>query len=952
MLLALAGLLALTLVGTVLVRTQERRLWDAEAEKLQAIANLQANQIAAWRAERLADAGMITYSHNFGKFTGEWLEHGEAPVQEAIRHYFSNLAELQGYRDVLLIDRDGRVRLRVPREPGELHQECKSALEHALATGVPTLTDLHRGVDGTPLVSAVAPLPAEDGPSPGAVILQSDANQVFFPLIETWPIPSRTAESLLVQQQAGQVLVLHKLQGEPYAALRLPQDDKELPAVRAVRGESGPFVGRDERGVEVLAAWRAVPNSRWFLIAKVDREEALAAARRQLRQLVGLLFAVGVVGTLLISTAWERAARAHLSERLTLAQRLQASEARHAVTLLSIGDAIISTDREGRIELLNPVAERLTGWRRAEAAGRPLPEVFRIVNAETRAVVEDPVARVLREGEVVGLANHTLLLARDGREIPIADAGAPIRTDDGEIIGVVLNFRDQSEERAAKRALAERDAFIRKILDNLPVGVAVNSIEPHVEFTYVNDAFCRHYRITRDTLSRPDEFWIAAYPDPVQREEIRRRVREGLASGDPNRMHWENVPISRPGEPTTYISARTVPLPGSHEMISLVWDVTEQRRLEQQLAQAQMLEAIGTLAGGIAHDFNNLLQALLATVQTTQRQGGDGKVGGALATIEALARRGADLTRQLLFFARRQPSQRQPVDLAKLLHEQAAWLGRLLPETIHLEVDSPSQGLVVDADASQLAQVVANLAINARDAMPGGGSLTLHAAAHGDDVLLEVRDTGVGMSEEVRQRIFDPFFTTKPLGKGTGLGLAMVWGIVQEHGGGIAVDSAAGAGTAVRVTLPAASVPMEPGDNVSSGDHLALGAGQRVLVVEDEPEARSALAELLVELGYAVTAAGSAEEALRLPAEPGFDVLLTDYLLPGASGLELAGELEKRWPDLQVVVMSGYTPDDVAGHLLASGRRHFLQKPFDMKALARAMRAALWQHLATSDRPS
>ena len=950
MLPTLAGILVLAVVGTVLVRTQERRLWDEEAEKLEAIAALKATQIAAWRAERLADGGMITYSHNFGKFTGEWLEHGDTPTGEAIRHYFSNLAKLQGYREVLLVDRQGSVRLRLAGSAGELAPEARPALERALATGVPTLTDLYLGEDGTPQLGAVAPLPAEDGPSRGAVVLQSDANQSLFPLIQTWPLPSRTAESLLVQQQAGDVLYLNELRHEHHTALRLrrPLDDEELPAGRAVRGESGPFAGRDYRGVEVLATWRAVPNSPWFLIAKVDREEALAAGRGQLRLLVGLLFALGAAGILVVLAAWQRAARAHVSERLALAQHLQASEARHAVTLRSIGDAIISTDREGRIELLNPVAERLTGWHQAEAAGRPLAEVFRIVNEETRAVVEDPVARVLREGEVVGLANHTLLLARDGSEIPIADAGAPIRTDDGEIIGVVLNFRDQSKELAAKRALQESEARYRALFAAHPEAMWVYDLDT-LAILAVNDAAVATYGYSRD------EFLGMTIRDLRPAEDLPRlelSVADARrAPGHKRSGGWRHV--TKDGRQLDVeISSHELLFAGRRVRVVVARDVSERRRLEQQLAQAQKLEAIGTLAGGIAHDFNNLLQALLATVQTTQRQGGDGKVGAALATIEALARRGADLTRQLLFFARRQPGQRQPVELAKLLHEQAAWLGRLLPENVHLELDSPPQGLMVDADASQLAQVVTNLAVNARDAMPGGGTLTLRAAAQGGEVHLEVRDTGVGMSEEVRQRIFDPFFTTKPLGKGTGLGLPMVWGIVHEHGGGIAVDSAPGAGTAVRITLPASSAPLGDMEEVSSGDHLVLGAGERVLVVEDEPEARSALTELLIELGYAVAAAGSAEEALRLPAEPGFDVLLTDYLLPDVTGLELAGEMEKRWPDLQVVVMSGYTPDDVAGHLLASGHRHFLQKPFDMKALARAMRAALRPRLATSDRPS
>ncbi len=940
----LAGVATLALVGTLLVRTEEHRLWQDEADKLEAIATLKVSQITAWRSERLGDAGMLVAQPYFAAACRRWLASPEANDEALILERFKGLVQPYHYHDVWLVDRQGRVRLTARGRGGELHPEAKRALEQAFASGAPTLTDLHLGEGGLAHVGAVAPLPAEGGPSPGALILQSDANQFLFPLIQTWPLPSRSAESLLVRREEGHVLFLNELLHQHHTALRLrlPLSQEELPAVRAVRGEAGPFAGRDYRGVEVLAAWRAVPDSPWFLVAKVDKEEVFAAARQQLRLLVGLLIALGATGTALAVAAWQRASRAHLTERLALAHRLQASEARHAVTLMSIGDGVIATDREGRVELLNPVAERLTGWQQAEAIGRPLHHVFRIVNEETRQPVEDPVARVLRDGRVVGLANHTLLLARDGRETPIADAGAPIRAGDGEIIGVVLNFRDQTGERAAQKALHEKEAFLRTVLDNLPVGVAVNSVHPTFAFEYINDAFCAHYRVSREALNPPDAFWTAVYPDPVQREEIRRRVLEDCASGEPERMRWEEVPISRPGEPTTYISARNVPLPGGRRFLSLVWDVTERQQLQQKLLQAQKLEAIGTLAGGIAHDFNNLLQAILATVQTAQlKRGDDGFHRDTFATLEALARRGTDLARQLLLFARQQPSESKPVDLAGLLREQAELLRRLLPENIRIVLDCPATAVPALGDPSQLVQLITNLAVNARDAMPSGGTLTLRATAAEREVHLQVEDTGVGMSEEVRARIFDPFFTTKPVGKGTGLGLAVVWGIVQNHGGRIEVDSTPGVGTAVRIALPAASAAAAAHAEVSSGDRLPVGAGERVLLVEDQAEARAALADMLIELGYEVTAAASAEEAQRLPAEPPYHLLLTDYLLPGASGLELADTLAQRWSGLKVVIMSGYAPDDLANRLLASGQRHFLQKPFDMSALAKAMRAAL-----------
>ncbi len=939
----LAGLAVLLTLGAILLRAQQRWLVQEEVDELEAIATLKVSQIAAWRAARLGDASMLMVSPYFVKAAVDWLAEGNPEDAGLLLEQMKNTIRFYGYSDLSLLDERGVSRLAVRGGDDGSHPELAAALRRAWSTGEPILTDLHLSAGGVPHLAAVAPLFRGPGRQPaGAVVLWANASSFLYPLVQSWPVPARTAETLLVAREGDEVLFLNELRHRPDAALglRLPLSRTEAVEVRAALGEAGAMEGVDYRGVPVLAVVRLIPSSPWFMVAKVDREEAFAALRRDQRLLLGLLAALALTGTGMLTAVWQRGAKAFYRQRLELAKQLHSVENRYHVTLMSIGDAVIATDREGRVKFLNPVAEQLTGWRQDEARGRPLAEVFVIINEDTRGKVEDPVARVLREGRVVGLANHTLLLARDGREIPIADAGAPIRDEDGALIGVVLVFRDQSAERAAQRAVEEREEFVRFILDNLPVGVAVNTVDPQVTFDYVNPAFSRLYRLTPEQLATPDGFWQAAYPDEAQRGEIRRRVLADCASGDPERMHWEDVAISRPGEPDSYISARNVPLPNGR-MLSLVWDVTHRKRLQQQLLHAQKLGAVGTLAGGIAHDFNNLLQALLILVQTARMKGNDGPFRTTFAEMEQLVRRGADLARQLLLFARRRPPERTRVNVAALVREQVGLLRRLLPENIRLELDLPPDAMHVEADPSQLSQVLANLVVNARDAMPAGGNLAIRAAATNGQLVLEVKDTGVGMSEEVQQHVFEPFFTTKGPGKGSGLGLSVVWGIVAEHDGTIEIASAPGAGTTVRVVLPLAPAPAPGAGEPSSGDHLALGCGERLLLVEDEAGARSALAEMLAELGYRVTAVGSAEEAERLPGEPAFDVVLTDYLLPGANGLELATALQSRWPNLKVIVMSGYAPDDVAASLLASGHGHFLQKPFDMKALARALHAAL-----------
>ncbi len=372
-------------------------------------------------------------------------------------------------------------------------------------------------------------------------------------------------------------------------------------------------------------------------------------------------------------------------------------------------------------------------------------------------------------------------------------------------------------------------------------------------------------------------------------------------------------------------------------------DITERRRLEEQLQQSQKMEAIGNLAGGVAHDFNNLLQAMLSVVQSLRVSRVDPEALNAqLAVLEDHIRRGAQFTRQLLLFSRREITAPETTDLNETVEATGQMLRRLLRENITLEFDLSRGRVHVQADRGQLEQVLMNLTLNAADAMPFGGDLVIRTGHDGDNVWIEVQDTGEGIPEAIRGRIFDPFFTTKPPGKGTGLGLSVVHGIVTSHGGAIRVDSEVGKGTKVRITLRGAVdggtdtvVHSEPGHAYAPANE------EKVLVVEDEEGARDGLRGILTVLGYKVQVAANAEEASNLDISCGFDVLLTDMMLPGVSGIELAGCLRERWPGLKVILMSGYTDEDLVRQGVQMGDFRFLQKPFGMTTLARVVRETL-----------
>ncbi|TAM45293.1 MAG: response regulator [Acidobacteria bacterium] len=369
------------------------------------------------------------------------------------------------------------------------------------------------------------------------------------------------------------------------------------------------------------------------------------------------------------------------------------------------------------------------------------------------------------------------------------------------------------------------------------------------------------------------------------------------------------------------------------------------RHSEAELLQAQKMEAVGLLAGGVAHDFNNLLQSILSQAELLRSDANDpGKVEAAARELRQYANRGAALTRQLLVFARREAVKRERLDLNDAVREGMRLLLRLVPASNAVNAELADSELPVDADRGQLFQVLMNLVVNATHAMPDGGAITIRTGSDGHGkVRLSVEDSGHGIPEKIRERIFEPFFTTKDTEKGSGLGLSVVHGILLQHGGQIEVESTVGKGSTFTITLPLLGAGDTRRENEAVADvgGLDAGRGERILVIEDEDGARETLREILTGLGYEAVAVASGEAAGLLPAEPAFDLLLTDLMLPGIQGVDAARGLVDRWPALSVIIMSGYAEDAVVRRAINAGEVQFLQKPFDMAALAREVRAAL-----------
>ena len=925
------AIIALVSGGAWFYHDQEQEIRKRIENDLSSIARLKTDQISAWRKDQLEDAAHFQehpfLSASALRFIAEESEENKRELYVRLR----SLADQHGYVDILVVALDGKPLFGL-LDRGEDYRGYRSTLAETLRGRMPAFTELHmEGPDVSPHISVVAPLYNATGPGTepfAALVLITDASQFLFPLVQFWPTASETAETLLVRRDGDEVLFLNELRHQQDTALklRIPLSRTDVPAVMAVLGRRGQFLGKDYRGVEVVSVILPVPDSPWFMVSKIDAAEAFAEWRFRSVLMLGLLFGLMacIVTTGLVF--WQRDKKARYRALYLSESALRANVERHSITLRAIGDAVISTDALGMVEFINPVAEALTGWKQDEARGRPMREVFHIISEVTREPSEDPVAKVLREGIVVGLANHTILISRDGTERPIADSGAPIRAETGEIIGVVLVFRDQSAEHEAREELQrsmERQRFLSDIIENAQQPVAVGY--PDGRIGVFNRAFCELTGYDREELKEKD--WNETLTPPEWRQSEAEALTETARNGKPVRYEKEYLGKDGTRIPIELLVHAIRNETGETQYYyAFVTDITrrkqveaEREKLQGQLIQAQKMEAVGRLAGGVAHDYNNILSVIIGYSELAmEKVGAEDPLQEDLKEIYTAANRSRDITRQLLAFARKETIAPKVLDLNETVENMLKILRKLIGEDIDL-VWHPGKVLwPVLMDPSQLDQILANLCINARDAIADVGRITIetspatidadYCSEHagfmpGDFVLLAVSDDGSGMDRETMENIFEPFFTTKGVGKGTGLGLATVYGIVKQNNGFINVYSEPGRGTTFRIYLPGHSGDIS-GKQTPVDEQVANGKGETVLVVEDETSILKLAERILSGCNYNVLSAKNPSEALEIAHAHSSEIalLLTDVVMPEMNGRELADRLKTLLSRDQVLI--------------------------------------------------
>ncbi|MGE5204650.1 MAG: PAS domain S-box protein [Chlamydiota bacterium] len=639
-----------------------------------------------------------------------------------------------------------------------------------------------------------------------------------------------------------------------------------------------------------------------------------------------------------------------ITERKQAEEEVRQSKARLQLQIDRMPIGCIVWSREFRVMSWNPAAEQIFGFSAEEAMGQHPYDL--IVPADNKGRVDAIFSRLLQGDATAHSTNENL--TKDGRVITCHWTNTPLKESDGTVMGVLSMIQDITERKEAEEQLRRASLYARSLIEaSLDPLVTINR---EGKITDVNRATELVTGVPRGRLIGSDFCEYFTEPD---------KAREGYQKVfEKESVHDYPLAIRHPSGQVTHVLYNASVFRNEVGEVEGVFaaarDISERKILEEQLLQAQKLEAIGRLAGGVAHDFNNIIGIILGYSALIQgKLKADDPSVKHLDSILKAAERAAALTRQLLAFSRKQVMDVRLLDLNERITELSKMLPRLIGENIEVVLHlAPDLGRV-KADPVQFEQVLINLAVNARDAMPGGGRLRIASAnvdldsnyqrlhpevLPGPYVMISVSDTGVGMDESTRSRIFEPFFTTKAIGKGTGLGLSIIYGIVRQSGGHIWVYSEPGQGTAFKIYLPRVFAPAEKAALPARAAPVSEPASGTILVVEDEKPLAEMTQAALRDSGYTVLLASNGEEAVnvaRSHAGP-IDLLLTDVVLSaGISGVELAAHLRVLRPEIKVIYMSGYSDVLVKAEADVGSGAVLLEKPFNVEALRATVKREL-----------
>ena len=694
---------------------------------------------------------------------------------------------------------------------------------------------------------------------------------------------------------------------------------------------------------------------------EIQSDKAIEAEINRISIMLGILLGVILVGGFITRSTLNSIKQILKSENQNK-QQLAAEKERIHTTLNSIGDAVITTDTNGQITSMNPIAEKLTGWLLENAVGKSLKTIFPIVDTTSRKPIENQAEKVIATGEIIYLSDHTTLTLKDGTEYQIADSAAPIRDGDGDIQGMVLVFNDVTEQYQlrektglAQQLLRVKEKEQRDMLNSMLN--AVISINENGEVLSFNKAAEDLFgyncsEIIGENVSRLMPESYAIKHDGYLKRYIQTGEAHLIGLGrevEGLRKNAETFPMR------LLVAELPKDTDGKRRFISSCVDLTHSKQQEEQIRRSQKMDALGKLTGGIAHDYNNMLGIILGYSEMIEDMVQEQpELTKYIHEIKHAGERGAKLTKKLLTFSRQQSSENKTVNLNTLLRDSQHLLEKTMTVRISLVLALSEDLWQINLDVNDLEDAILNMSINAMHAIEGNGRVIYETRnevineidaqqlqmAAGDYVLLSITDTGCGMDNETKEKIFDPFYSTK--GElGTGLGLSQVYGLVQRSKGSIKIYSEVGHGSRFTLYFPRYYENEIEEKQFKESETTDLSGNQTILVVDDELALAKLTSHILTQQGYQVFSASSGEEALLILEKESIDLLLSDVIMPEMDGYQLADIALKKYPNIKVQLASGFSDDRHVNNINSSLHQKLLHKPYHSKRLLLRIRELL-----------
>jgi PAS domain S-box-containing protein len=928
---------------------QLQRQEFARKMSLAGIASEKANFVSAWRDQLHQEGRRLAGDRTLRRLSRAYFRNRRnAKNVTDITIWLEALANSHHFRGAGILDRSGKTVLAAGKEfPAEDHAEAESG--KAFAKRDVHLAELHSAAGGKPRIAMIAPLFDEQGARApiGALLINIDPEGIFFPLAHQHSRLSKSLETILVGTVNGERLYLTRPRFWPEGFLRRI-NARDLDRVRSLEAGSGAtrvFEDTDYRGTPVIAAVCRAPGTSWHVIAKVDRAEVLAPIHRgtTLMLVISTLLIVAAGG--LVTALCHRRDISLNRERNQAENRARDMAVRYNAFARQANDAFLVTDEEGNIVEANEKAFSTYGFTSSDYGAVKIQDLY-----PPGAGAELEEIRTLLSNSK-GAISESLHKRSDGAVFPVEISAGTVEVDGAGYFQFIV--RDTTERKEAQQLLRGEEQRFRKLYEEhnavlLAIPDVVLLLDSGRKVLWANSVAARELGLDASQITGKscDDVWharIGAGHICPGRQCMATGVLEQSFGWTPDKKLYD---------------IRAVPVRDTEGRIIRIVEtgrnMTEFHRMEEQLRQSQKMETVGQLAGGIAHDFNNIITAIMGFAYILQMKvPDDSPERSCIANIISAAERAAALTGNLLSFSRKHTAVMKHIDLNEVARSMERLVTTLLDEDIELHIVPSKAPIVVCADGILLGQAILNLATNARDAMPGGGIVTIrtlldpepNTSGSSDQppltACLEIEDTGSGMDGETLERVFEPFFTTKESGKGTGLGLSIVQGIVRQHNGTVEVFSEKDKGTLIRVRLPLSTgVPIA---GHPTQPFPLPGGNETLMLVEDDERIRKYLSELLSSNGYRVIDARDGSEALeRFHAHvEEVELLVSDIVIPRKNGGELHRELLRIKPDLKTLFLSGYPTEALRKKGIDTDNMLIMSKPFAPREFLNTIRTLL-----------